>query len=746
VYTDAREIFVTLGAAFTGPAGGVVIGILAGLASPSPEFRLFSIGNHIIGALWIGWAYRRLVYERLRMPALLLGWVGIVFVYYFVCTLPLLLTARLLFPEFFSRAIVESDSFVGALLAVFQGWTVEFLFTSLATVTTLAVLPGAYRAPLWGNDRAGEPPEPFSPPGWHRRFLAVRLTVWFLLLSFVPIGVLGIFVREALAEAFLRTIGSTETERARTLAWDVARDGPGDLDSADPGAEGNYSAFLLDAGGAVLWSSEAGGTPDSGWVTIPPPIVRTILGKTQGYVTDDQGDRLYAFARVPGQRTTVVIMSQLDRMTSALNAFERESLRRLAASLALVSLVGGLVIWLMVGRPMRTLAAAAHAIGAGDLHTRIDVRAMPNEVGELGRAFNEMAADLEELNRGLREEIAERARTEEALRRSEERFRDLSDLLPQPVYECDAGGHLTFANKAAFAAFGIPEGPVNRELTIFAMVAPADRARAAEAVGRLLAHLSTSSGDEYEMQRANGETFPALVHSSIVEDGGTIRGLRGIVVDISALKRAENALQGSVREKELLLKEIHHRVKNNLQIISSLLNLQAGFIRDPHDGTLFQESVDRVRSMALIHEKLYSSEDFSRIDFHSYMQSLVDSLLRSYGRPGIATEADIGDIRLSIQTAVPCGLLLNELIVNALKHAFPGDRRGSIRIAMHRTAGEDVELLVADDGAGLPEDIDPTRTPSLGLHLVYILSRQLNGTLSIHREGGTTFRLVFPEA
>jgi len=211
---------------------------------------------------------------------------------------------------------------------------------------------------------------------------------------------------------------------------------------------------------------------------------------------------------------------------------------------------------------------------------------------------------------------------------------------------------------------------------------------------------------------------------------------------------AEERLKASLLEKEVLLREIHHRVKNNLQIISSLLNLQSRHIHDEPSLDMFQESRHRVRSMALVHEKLYRSGDMARIDFCEYLQSLANHLFMSYGvnSASVELDVDVKDVYLDINTSIPCGLIVNELVSNSLKHAFTGREKGRIRIVLQPENKNKFKLLVSDDGVGLPRSLDVLNTDSLGLQLVTMLVEQLHGTLSIQRNQGTSFEIVFQEA
>lgn len=205
----------------------------------------------------------------------------------------------------------------------------------------------------------------------------------------------------------------------------------------------------------------------------------------------------------------------------------------------------------------------------------------------------------------------------------------------------------------------------------------------------------------------------------------------------------DKQIRDSLREKEVLLKEIHHRVKNNLQIISSLLELQAIQIQDRETKILFQESQSRVKSMALVHERIYQSDDLSSINYKEYITELADFLFYSYNLPFVKYTIESEEVRMSIDSAIPCGIIINELISNALKHAFPNNRHGNIVISLKKN-NKLIELAVADDGVGMKSDIDIKKSKSLGLELINALVQQLQGNIVLDTSGGTKFTVSIP--
>ncbi len=209
----------------------------------------------------------------------------------------------------------------------------------------------------------------------------------------------------------------------------------------------------------------------------------------------------------------------------------------------------------------------------------------------------------------------------------------------------------------------------------------------------------------------------------------------------------EEQIKESLTEKEVLLKEIHHRVKNNMQIISSLLRLQSRDVTEKKYIDMFTDSQNRITSMSLIHEKLYQSKGLAKIDFDDYIRDLANGLFQSYGaNSNIKLFIDVRDVSLGIDSAIPCGLIVNELVTNSLKHAFPDDRRGEVLISLHPNPENMIELIVRDNGVSIPANIDIRKTESLGLHLVTILvENQLHGEINLNRSKGTEFLIKFKD-
>jgi PAS domain S-box-containing protein len=250
--------------------------------------------------------------------------------------------------------------------------------------------------------------------------------------------------------------------------------------------------------------------------------------------------------------------------------------------------------------------------------------------------------------------------------------------------------------------------------------------------------------NEIRARRKNNSEFPAEASiSKVAVEGGTMFTV--ILRDVTDRVAAEELIRNSLREKEALLKEIHHRVKNNLQVVSSLLGLQSRVVTDDFTRRMFHESQNRIHSMALLHESLYQSNNLSRIDFPEYIRQLAAHLFHSYGVPAdrIHLRTDLDQLYLNLDAAVPCGLIINELISNSLKYAFPDGRTGEVRVELHEQADHMARLVVADNGVGLHSDVDWETARSLGLRLVRTLADQLGAKLEVQSHPGTEVHLTF---
>lgn len=342
-------------------------------------------------------------------------------------------------------------------------------------------------------------------------------------------------------------------------------------------------------------------------------------------------------------------------------------------------------------------------------------------------------------------DITERKRAEEALRESEALYRGIGESIDYGVWACAPDGRNTYASESFLKMAGITQ----EQCSNFGwgdLLHPDDAERTIAAWQECV-RTGGKWDIEHRFRGADDKIHHVLARGVPVRnEQGDIRCWAGINLDISQLKEAEEQIKASLAEKEVLLREIHHRVKNNLQVISSLVSLQAASLTDERMRAAFDDVCDRVRAMALVHEKLYQTGNLAQLNFSDYASSLLRSLWRSHHTLAGKVRVDLAlaPLVLPVVAAVPCGLILSELAGNALKHAFPDGRGGTVTVGLeHDSATEMVCLWVRDNGVGLPEGLDWRQSGSLGLRLVQILAGQLHGTVATSTGSGTEFRITF---
>jgi PAS domain S-box-containing protein len=336
-----------------------------------------------------------------------------------------------------------------------------------------------------------------------------------------------------------------------------------------------------------------------------------------------------------------------------------------------------------------------------------------------------------------------------ALRKIESPHQALMDISLDAIVLLDRNGLIAASNDQFARLHGYKS---KRELTGksgFELIAPEERRRAAEIAGKAR---DAEPGEILKFEglllRKDGTRFWGEQRGKLILPPKEKSPFMLIVVrDITRRKAAEETARTALREKEALLREIHHRVKNNMQIISSLFSLQIKQTRNDECREILKAGQNRIRAMSVVHEKLYKASDLSRIDLDSYIKNLAVHLFSTVlADPGqVRLETSLDKVTLDINSAVPCGLILNELISNALRHGFPGGRKGKIRIGLKRGPEDGIVLQVADDGIGFPAGIDFRQSAGFGLQIVCLLVDQLEASIEMVRTNGTAFTVAFRE-
>ena len=365
-------------------------------------------------------------------------------------------------------------------------------------------------------------------------------------------------------------------------------------------------------------------------------------------------------------------------------------------------------------------------------------------------AKEQLRAELaEETNVKLAAEIEERKKAETMLQeqflRTRAIFESSSNTL---LITAKPNGDISFFNSHCHNYFQKTFGLlVVKDRNFFDYLEGIVSVRRRRMLGIVFASVRKGASRQYEVRltRDGVDFWLELYINPIFDTEGEVVEVSMVAHDITEKKRSSIGIEESLKEKEVLLKEIHHRVKNNLQVISSILNLQSSFVSDENTLGILQESRNRIRSMAIIHENLYRTEDFSSIRFDNYLRNLTANLIASYSVDRkIELDTELQDVKLVLDQAIPCGLLTNELITNALKYAWEGKNGSEARIKMRlEQENETIKLSIADNGVGLPDEFEKMQSDTLGLQLVTTLAEQLDAELTVNTAQGTEFQLSF---
>ncbi len=390
-----------------------------------------------------------------------------------------------------------------------------------------------------------------------------------------------------------------------------------------------------------------------------------------------------------------------------------------------LSILLGLTAAHSLAKPVTQLRNAAVDIGKGNLETRVELRSR-DEIGQLAASFNEMATELSNTTV------------------SKSYLDEVIDTMAGALIVVDPTRAIRSVNRAGLDLLGYEEAELQGEP--IDLICPEQDPVNTGSLVRLSDDRRVRNLDRNFVHK-DGTVIPVSFSGSTLRDArGNVRVFVCIAHDISQRKLMEQRLRASLREKELLLREVHHRVKNNLQVISSLLDLQSEHTRDPQHLAFVKDSRNRIRSMALIHEQLYRADDLGEIHLRPYLEELVGHLFRSFGiEPGrVALRSRLEELTIDLDRAIACGLILSELVSNSLKHAFPDGASGEVSIELSAPDEDTLRLVVGDDGRGLDGALDLHTSQSMGLTLVTMMAKQLHGTMDVRHDGGVEFRIDFP--
>ncbi len=758
VHTDPREVLVTLGAALSGPIGGILIGLFSIPWFTEINTAAFSsLAAHVLGGFFMGISYKKLVYHRRELPWLLFGWAALIIAYYYLILIPVyIFFFSSLDPAAFALTF-EGTSFWQSYTTMVRLAAPELIITAGLTTLILAVLPPKYRCPLWchydsSNIAAGN------------NTLAIRLTGWFLILSSLPLATAAIFVLHSVDSGFNRVMIAQQREQIQRLA--AALTNGAELQQIplfqDHDITPQNSFAVIDLSGRYLShqnSSKIGTLIEADFDAESAKLI--LSGKTTAFV-DGQTKHIVASAGIPGQQK-IVVSSNNNALTNGIVAAIHRSARiKLTISFLIISIAGGIVIWLIVGRPVRQFTRFAEQVGKGNLDIQLDPDDAVDELQVLSSTFNNMTCQLDHLIKGLNEKVTELEKTETRLIHSENQFRSLNDNIPVGVFRSTPDGEMVSINSALLQMMAL--GDVKLSDTAAAKMYyqnPEDRAV-------LLTELQNRkqiNGFQCQLKRRDGTTFLASISArTIKDDNDTIKYVDGIVEDITEREKAEQARKISetmlralsVKLQEVeeanrkeIARELHDQVGQTL----TALNINLNILHNQLQPDQSEETKARLEeSIELLEETTVSIRDVMAelrpqvLDDYGLAASLRWYRERFCKRTGLQVDLDtaaIDEIRFPEKIETALFRIIQEALTNVIKHG----RAARVFITAEKTA-KTITLTISDDGQGFDMSGDNSMVDFQHWGLVNMRERTeaLGGRFQIESDlgKGTRIRIEVP--
>ena len=548
--TDLREIFVTISAALLGPIGGMITGILTSMYDPNPEIILYIIIQHIVPAVLLAIYYKKVIHKKLPMPFFVLGWIVGIFLYYYVFYLPVFIITYLYNPDLFYHLVPDqSGTFnLNSAFQLFKGWFPEFIFTAFFTSLILIALPENYRKPRWGRQEEADPLKvKLAESGFAKKIvfknsLSVRLAIWFLILAVFPILLLGISIKKDITNSLLENEANTReaiVKEVKPILLNYKADQTAIfLNRVNQNVKGE--TFLIDTTGKYIFTSDQAKIGKSVFKEVSNSIFNQIISDEYGRIIDYNNNRSIAFQKLNYQSKDLFLISISDplKIESILSEITYELHKKLFIGLAIISLALIVIIHLIIRIPLRSIKQTIDNISSGKYGIQVDTEILSDEIRSLGFALNSMA---------------------DKITSSEKKYREMAELLPQTLFECDLNGKLTYANQNGFILFGYTKEDIINGINIFEFIHPRDRLKAGENIKKIF-NKEIVKGNEYLAVKKNGDFFPAIIHTTYFEENGEIAGLRGIVVDITSLKQAEETVKASEEKFRTIIQSLQDMI------------------------------------------------------------------------------------------------------------------------------------------------------------------------------------------
>ena len=720
--SDAREIFNSLGAAISGPIGGIIIGTISCIISPTDELRYYIIFQHWVSAVWIGWAYKKLVYEKTGMPNLAWAWILLIFVYYIPSYIPVYFITYFFFPDVYTSFVGGSFPPLEAILKLYQGWIPEIIFTTVYTTLIIIALPESYRKPLWGKPvtkKYSQLKSGIFRNFWERKFnrnyLAIRLSLWFILLFTIPLTFLGVFTRNYFEEYFLKAeaIQQQESiERVQRMASFAGKESAKVNKIIDEmNKTGTRIIVLTDKNFNISYGPKKISETSYSISLITNDLKKLILSKGKGYYIDIQNGSAAAFQRIYSKDTYIISFSPPGKYKSDLSDFANLITKNLGITLLVISLLSGIIIWLLIGRPLKRLTIVTEQIGLGNYNVNATYPDMTDEVLVLGNAIDDMKQNIESSQNKLAE--------------SELKFRTLFETANDAIMIIDGEQIIDFNSKTS-EFLQLERNEIrNKSILNFSPLAQNDGAYSLQCIKEKIAQALNGNPQffEWDMLRPTGIVFETEISLNRIEIKNDSY-VQAILRDISDRKKNEKELIKAKHEAEKsdelkseFLAQISHEIRTPLHLILSNLAM----IKEIHGENLLPSlkkyldntqlasnrmtrTIESIINMAELQVGVYQPK-YSNFNI---VEDVLDDLYKEFS---ILAELKRLHLELIVNTEdciARCdkNSLIN-IFSNILDNAIKFTNNGKVSIKVEEVKSDLIHVRISDTGVGISREYLP---------------------------------------
>ncbi len=720
--SDAREIFNSLGAAISGPIGGIIIGTISCLISPTDELRYYIIFQHWMSAVWIGWAYKKLVFEKIGMPKLAWAWVVLIFVYYIPSYIPVYFITYFIFPDVYISFVGGSFPPIEALLKLYYGWIPEILFTTVYTTLILIALPEAYRKPLWGKSVTKEYSQPtlgifrnFLEKKFNRNYLAIRLSLWFIILFTIPLTFLGVFTRNYFEEYFLKAEAVQQQEsieRVKRMASFAGREISRIHQIIDEmNKTGTRIIILTDKDFDISYGSSKFSETSHSFPLLSKDLKNFISSRSKGYYIDEQNGSAVAFQKINLEDKYIISFSPPGKYKSDLSNFANLITKNLGITLLVISLLSGIIIWLLIGRPLKRLTLVTEQIGLGNYNVSATHSDMTDEVLVLGNAIDDMKQNIENSQSKLAE--------------SELKFRTLFETANDAIMIFDREKIIDLNSKTSeFLQLQVNDIRYKSILN-FSPLVQSDGSYSLETIKEKISQALCGIPQffEWDMLRPDGIVFETEISLNRIEIKNDSY-VQAILRDISDRKKnekellkAKEAAEKSDQLKSEFLAQVSHEIRTPLHLILSNLAV----IKDLHGEDLLPSlkkyldntqlasnrmtrTIESIINMAELQVGVYQPK-YSNFNI---VKDVLDDLYQEFS---ILAELKRLQLELIVNTEdciARCdkNSLIN-IFSNIIDNAIKFTEKGIVSIKVEEVKQNLIHVGISDTGIGISRDYLP---------------------------------------